>query len=92
MPWRWSSWSHIYSQAIEHLEHGRSFIFDPSQSTDDDESSVGNLRVNTNTKKLHKRLDQVREKEMSLEMGRLGLEHLPENEAISYRHLVKKQQ
>jgi len=42
-------------------------------------------------KKLKKRQEQAREKEVEKEMQRLGLSVLSEDEAILYRNKVKKQ-
>ena len=39
-----------------------------------------------NIKKLHKRLEQVREKEVAHEMARLGLSLCSEEEAATYRN------
>ena len=89
MPWRWSQWSHSYKQVIGFLELGRNFIRDPSRPTEEPEEKS---KLQANLKKLHKRFEHAREKEVAKEVSRLGLALCPTEDAVTYRNQLKKQQ
>lgn len=73
---------------IEFLELGKSFIRDPARLAED---PVEKAKLQANLKKLHKRLEHAREKEVAQEIARLGLELCPADEAATYRNQKKKQ-
>ena len=71
MPWRWSLWSQTYSNVLNHLENNRTFLKDHYLDEDDKKDELTGDAKTTAIKKIRKRLQIFKEREVAQELYRV---------------------
>ena len=74
MPWRWSLWSQTYKNVLLHIENNRKFLHDyykVEEEQNEEENKEGEAKAQY-IKKIKKRLQIFKEREVTRELFRLN--------------------
>ena len=87
MPWRWSLWSQSVENVLSMVENDRVYLKDIYYDKDDDPAAVIEREETkkSNLKKMKKRLELFKGREVTRELYRLEVPTSTNEQAIAYR-------